>query len=99
MSIIHRFAKNSAARRPSGTIAGPRNHVEPQVLGPAGQIVCSPWEGIYLEQGRSWAPEGETDSALSLELERFLTSVLSGDSDLRGERVEPDFPERGSDAE
>lgn len=98
MSIIHRFAKKSAART-SGAVAGPRNHVEPQVLGPAGQIVCSPWEGIYLEQGRSWVPENEAVSELSIELERFLASVLSGDGDPNRDWVESDFPERPADAE
>lgn len=43
------------------------------------RIACSPWEGIYLEQGQPWDAENEVKRPSSNELERFLAGIMYGE--------------------
>ena len=44
----------------------------------AGELRCSPWEGLYLEQARPVAPAG-TGGSTGRELEAFLTGLMYGE--------------------
>jgi len=44
----------------------------------AGELRCSPWEGLYLEQARPLAPAC-IDMSTGRELEAFLTGLMYGE--------------------
>lgn len=80
MSLTYR-SLTSALTRPHRKQAGESSlHQSPPAhdLGFSGQITCSPWEGIYLDQGQSWSSENEAASSLDEELDRFLAQILPG---------------------
>ena len=64
MTIVFRPEKMHSVVRADRTVrAQPHDQVEPQALGSGMNIVCSPWEGIYLEQAYSFMPENPNRSA------------------------------------
>jgi len=43
-----------------------------------GELTCSPWEGLYLEQAQPFAAKGN-DAAVPGQLDAFLTSLMYGE--------------------
>ncbi|MGZ4662804.1 MAG: hypothetical protein ACXVYB_16160 [Arthrobacter sp.] len=43
-----------------------------------GELKCSPWEGLYLEQARPFTANGN-DAAAGRPLDDFLTSLMYGE--------------------
>lgn len=41
------------------------------------RIVCSPWEGIYLEQGQPWESLNGAQMPTADEIDRFIAKVLN----------------------
>ncbi|PNI08675.1 hypothetical protein CXX84_08745 [Arthrobacter sp. AFG7.2] len=44
----------------------------------AGELKCSPWEGLYLEQARPVEIRG-TETALDRQLDSFLANLMYGE--------------------
>jgi hypothetical protein len=72
MAIMHRIAPFTArksaradhAPRPAGEECG------------SSTISCSPWEGLYLEQGNAAEAPHPAEVAVAVELDRFLDTLL-----------------------
>lgn len=41
-------------------------------------ISCSPWEGLYMEQGNAAGNGRQDDASVAIELERFLDGLPAG---------------------
>lgn len=74
MAIAHRFSAPFIARKATRAAHAPR-----PVSEECGTSVlsCSPWEGLYLEQGNSAEAPYPADAA-AVELDRFLDTLLAG---------------------
>jgi|SRR5690349_10905833 hypothetical protein len=44
----------------------------------SGALVCSPWEGLYLEQAQTATP-GEDEGTMGQQLESFLSGLMYGE--------------------
>ena len=51
--------------------------VEPSAVEP-GELVCSPWEGLYLEQARPVTARGN-EATTRQQLDSFLNSLMYGE--------------------
>ena len=71
-NALTRTARNQASNGLPGQEQGSHH------LGFGGQITCSPWEGMYLDQGQAWPAENKAASSLTDDLDRFLAEILSG---------------------
>jgi len=54
----------------------PAGEPEAQAAPEAGQLTCSPWEGLYLEQAH---PAAEDENKTSRQLDEFLASLMYGE--------------------
>lgn len=57
----------------------PHNAWEEHDLGLGGRVTCSPWEGMYLDQGYPWAAGYGIPIPSDSELEQFLAEIISGE--------------------
>jgi hypothetical protein len=71
-----------SAQRAAFPIAGPPATSAPAPAVPAavesGVLVCSPWEGLYLEQAHPVTARGNT-STTGRQLDSFLDSLMYGE--------------------
>lgn len=73
----HRSSAALRAHAPSKQAASPAP-VEAAVSFEGGELKCSPWEGLYLEQAQPFAAEG-SDAAVGRQLDAFLASLMYGE--------------------
>ena len=66
----------AAAPSPATTTAA-ASAVRPAAVEP-GELVCSPWEGLYLEQGQPVTARGKEATARQ-QLDSFLNSLMYGE--------------------
>lgn len=52
--------------------------MEAPAAGGSGEMTCSPWEGLYLEQARPVVKEEDT-ATTSRQLDAFLASLMYGE--------------------
>lgn len=86
ISIGHRaiftaFGHSSSALRahsPSKQAPSPAPTAEAPVPFEGGELKCSPWEGLYLEQAQPPAATGN-ESAMGRQLDAFLASLMYGE--------------------
>lgn len=85
ISIGHRaiftaFGHCSAARRTHASSKWAPSLVPTEATDPleGGELKCSPWEGLYLEQAQSLTGEGN-DAAEGRQLDAFLASLMYGE--------------------
>lgn len=75
----HGSVRRAAASLPAFTTAVPAA-VEPSAV-ESGALVCSPWEGLYLEQAHPVTARGNTaqGAAAGQQLDSFLSSLMYGE--------------------
>jgi hypothetical protein len=80
ISIGHRaiftaFGHRANFAPPRAFTPAPARDTEAPAAAEAGQLTCSPWEGLYLEQAQpAAAVERETNT--SRQLDEFLTNLM-----------------------
>lgn len=82
ISIGHRAIFTAFGHRTSfaaKTVVAPAAVKQAETPAPAeaGELKCSPWEGLYLEQARPAAPAAASPS--SRELDAFLANLMYGE--------------------
>ena len=75
MAIAHRFAAPFIGRKATRAAHAPRPVVQERNHG---TISCSPWEGLYLEQGSAAEAPHPAEAAVAVELDRLLDTLLTG---------------------
>lgn len=75
----HRNSSAVRAHAPSGTVSMPvQAPTEQAIVVEAGELKCSPWEGLYLEQARP-VTRADDEPAAGRPLDAFLTSLMYGE--------------------
>lgn len=73
----HRSSAALRAHAPSGPVSS-QAPAEAAFPFDGGELKCSPWEGLYLEQAQPLTAKGD-DSALSGQLDAFLAGLMHGE--------------------
>ena len=73
----HGPARPAAAPSPATTTPAAQSAVQPAAVEP-GELVCSPWEGLYLEHGQPVTARGKEATARQ-QLDSFLNSLMYGE--------------------
>lgn len=75
-TVVREHAPSAIPLSPTATeVVGP---FEAGVSAEAGELRCSPWEGLYLEQARPIAARGN-EVGSSRQLESFLANLMYGE--------------------
>ena len=77
-AIFTAFGHRTSSVPPRTVSTSPVTEPKAPAAPEAGQLTCSPWEGLYLEQARP-AAAVESESKMSRQLDVFLASLMYGE--------------------
>ena len=73
----HGPSRRTATPSPATTTAAAQSAVQPAAVEP-GELVCSPWEGLYLAQAHPVTARGN-EVTTRQQLDSFLNSLMYGE--------------------